>query len=161
MNYEQRLAAVSVTLRRVLPPDPHMQAVCSMCADHTTAASAFLNVITADAQVMLAQAGDPIPDVQLGKPVDLSLSICQFVVQRDGIFDVPDTTLAPELATCGAVENVGAYLGVPLRLDGQAVGALGVCSVPPHVWTDADREYLALAAGLLSRTIQARADRDA
>lgn len=100
-----------------------------------------LSLISWDRQVTAGQVGlddDPPSDEAMVAP--LSHSFCQHVVRADAQFAVEDAREHELVRDNGAIvdSRIIAYAGVPIRLDGQCIGALCACDNKPRVWTDAD-----------------------
>lgn len=73
---------------------------------------------------------------------------CQYVVTANGVLVVNDSATDPLVQhNPGTVEGgVRAYLGVPICVDGQALGSFCVVDTRPRAWTDEDLEALAALA---------------
>ena len=106
-----------------------------------------LSLISWDRQVTAGQVGlaepeDVVPDEAMVAP--LSHSFCQHVVRADAPFTVEDSRTHDLVKDNGAVvdSSIIAYAGVPIRVDGQCVGALCACDTKPRTWTDDDLETL-------------------
>jgi len=65
----------------------------------------------------------------------------------------------PELAGAVADDGVRAVLGVPMRLDGAAIGTLNAYSQEPHEWDESDREAIEAIGRLLEGHLAAAAAR--
>lgn len=156
LDYTQRLQTVNTVRDTITPPDDTLQALCHAATHVTDADSAFVNLITDRHQILIAHAGQPIPGVHLNQEIPLSLSICQFVVQRAGLFIVDDAATQPELASCGAVGAIGSYVGAPIRINNQAVGAFGLSRPTPAPWATDDCDYAVMNANLVARSLHGR-----
>ncbi|HEU4976924.1 MAG TPA: EAL domain-containing protein [Baekduia sp.] len=107
---------------------------------------AAVSVIDADQHVVHAAVG--VPALRPGAIGPREASLCSLVVGRGcpvAIRDVEEVPGLPDVRVAG----VRAYLGLPVCVDGQAVGSLCVAADEPRVWQDRDIEHLAdLAEGL-------------
>ena len=67
-------------------------------------------------------------------------SYCQYVVALDDVLVVNDSLRDPLVIDHPATTEGGvrAYLGVPLRMDGQCLGSFCVVDVRPRRWSDDD-----------------------
>lgn len=91
----------------------------------------------------------------------LSHSFCQHVVARNHTLIVGDSRKDPLVADNPSVDelDVIAYLGTPVYVDGQPVGALCVIDEKPRLWRDQDAQNLERLGACVSYTIEARARR--
>ncbi|HEU4883059.1 MAG TPA: ATP-binding protein [Longimicrobium sp.] len=71
---------------------------------------------------------------------------------------IPDTGADPVYNTVPTVQTLGvaAYVGVPLMIDGQAVGAFCAIDTAPHPWTEAEVEVLRELAASAQREMELR-----
>lgn len=79
-------------------------------------------------------------------------TFCHFTLVRDEILVIDDTHSHPSWQSVPTVQSLGvrAYVGVPLKLDGQTIGSFCVMDVEPRHWSDDELEVmhqLALSAG--------------
>lgn len=111
--------------------------------DHLTASAAeqlgtpmaFLNVLDDTWEHRIAAHG---PDRASRQPVERSY--CQYVVAHDDVVVITDSTADPLVQGHPATTEGGvrAYLGVPIRRDGQCLGSFCVADDRPRDWTEAD-----------------------
>jgi len=80
----------------------------------------------------------------VGRPSPLEESVCALTVAADAAVVIPDAARDARVAHLAAVRDgsVAAYLGVPLRVDGQVVGTLCVYDDGPREWSAADVRLL-------------------
>jgi PAS domain S-box-containing protein len=71
---------------------------------------------------------------------------------------IPDTGADPLYSGVPTVQTLGvaAYVGVPLMLDGHAVGAFCAIDTAPHAWTEAEVEVLRELAASAQREMELR-----
>ncbi|HEX6373064.1 MAG TPA: GAF domain-containing protein [Longimicrobium sp.] len=71
---------------------------------------------------------------------------------------IPDTGADPTYRGVPTVETLGvaAYVGVPLMIDGQPVGAFCAIDTAPHPWTEAEVEVLRELAASAQREMELR-----
>ncbi|WP_345750696.1 PP2C family protein-serine/threonine phosphatase [Microbacterium rhizophilus] len=112
---------------------------------------AALNLVTETQQFTVAASGTPKASRGLGD------SICQYTVQREGVFEVPDLRLDDrfaEMPSVAAGPRVRFYAGVPLHsTSGQRVGSLCLLDLVPRELGNAQREMLADLGAMLEREI--------
>ncbi|MEO5903124.1 MAG: GAF domain-containing sensor histidine kinase [Gemmatimonadaceae bacterium] len=85
-------------------------------------------------------------------------TFCHYTVQRSAPLVIPDTAADPEYRDVPTVKTLGvaAYVGVPLIVDGQTVGAFCAIDIKPHQWTDGEVEVLTELAASAQREIELR-----
>jgi hypothetical protein len=110
---------------------------------------ALVSLVTARLQYWRAHAGLP-PELAASQGTDRCLSFCQFVVAADAPLEVEDARGEPALPP-DLVERYGlrAYVGFPLRVQGQTVGSFCVLDVEARklpLETLAALQQLSLAA---------------
>lgn len=84
---------------------------------------------------------------RVGVEVDrtpITHSFCQYVVSGDAPLIVEDATQHPVLRDSLAIDSLGvvAYAGVPVRVDGEVLGALCAIDRTARAWSTRDRELL-------------------
>ncbi len=115
-------------------------------------AFALVTRLDGDRQTVAGRAGAAFDE---GAVVD---GPCRQTVALGVPLVVSDTS-ADEVTRDGPAVRAGAaaYVGVPLVAGGGVVGALAVCDVRPHGWTDQDVSMLTGLAGAVSAVVAARA----
>jgi signal transduction histidine kinase/CheY-like chemotaxis protein len=86
-------------------------------------------------------------------------AFCQHTIQHEGLLEVPDALLDPRFADNPGVTGEAAvrfYAGVPLRVQGQALGALCVVDHRPRALDAAQRAGLADLARAASHVLAQR-----
>lgn len=103
---------------------------------------------------------------QFGFPVELAAerqltgrTFCHFTLARDEMLVIDDTHGHPSWQSIPTVRSLGvrAYVGVPLRLDGQTIGSFCVMDVKPRHWSDAELEVMHQLALSVGRELNLRA----
>jgi len=92
-------------------------------------------------EVQTAVAGSGLPPGGIGAQLPLGDSLCAVAVADDSPFVVPDAAADPRVRDRAPVRSgeIGAYLGVPLRLaGGEAIGVLCAYEPGPRNWSDRD-----------------------
>ena len=67
-------------------------------------------------------------------------TFCHFAIGSAEPLVIPDTSADPvyrEVPTIGSL-GVAAYVGIPIVIDGQAIGAFCAIDSAPHAWSDAE-----------------------
>ena len=84
-------------------------------------------------------------------------TICAHTMQADTSLRVADVRRDARFANVPTVRamNIGAYMGVPLRLDdGTSVGAMCALASSPRIWNTAEMDYLEAIADLVESKIE-------
>ena len=86
------------------------------------------------------------------------LTFCHYTVQRRDPLVIPDTAGDPVYREVPTVRTLGvaAYVGVPLIVEGQTVGAFCTIDVKPRAWTADEVEVLTELAASAQREIELR-----
>lgn len=86
------------------------------------------------------------------------LTFCHYTVQRTDPLIIPDTAADPQYRNVPTVKTLGvaAYVGVPLVVNGQAVGAFCAIDMKPHAWSAGEIEVLTELAASAQREIELR-----
>ncbi|MDP9795815.1 PAS domain S-box-containing protein [Catenuloplanes nepalensis] len=154
----QRLAAVEatgLTGRRDVPGLDRLARLASRLLDAPTT---LVSLVTADRQVFPGRAGLDIGETPL------SHSFCRHVVADDAPLVVPDARVDPRVSDNPAIPDLGmiAYAGMPIRGEGETLGAFCAIDSVPRDWTDTDLAVLAdLTAVAESEIALVRAAREA
>ncbi|WP_299280386.1 GAF domain-containing protein [uncultured Tateyamaria sp.] len=84
-------------------------------------------------------------------------TICIHTMRAAQPLKIADVRADPKFRDAPTVEalNVGAYLGVPLRMDGgNVIGAMCAISSAPRIWQEAEIDYLLAVADLAESKIE-------
>ncbi|GIF42638.1 GAF domain-containing protein [Actinoplanes xinjiangensis] len=139
----ERLAAVDQLLPGTEGTSPALQRFVDDVADLLRAPCAGVSLILTDAGVLLATHGVGGWLAEAGG-MPAQWAPCATVVRHDTPLLITDTHDDPAHTTnpLVMVTGVRSYAGVPLHLDGQAVGSLCVLAGEPGVFTQADLDTL-------------------
>ncbi len=98
--------------------------------------------------------GDALPTRELAGP-----TFCHFTIRSDGPLVIPDTVADERYRDVPTVRSLGvaAYVGVPLVVSGQVIGALCAIDKVPRAWTDRDVTTLTDLATIAVSEIELRA----
>ncbi|UQA55824.1 GAF domain-containing protein [Polyangium aurulentum] len=132
LDSPDRLAAITPSLTRLDDDDEVLDACVAEAARIAEVPIALVSVLMRGIQVFRAQRGLP-PELATSRATSRAISFCTVVVQEELpllVEDAPNDTRVPQVM----VENYGirAYVGVPVRVHGQVVGALCAVDVVPR-----------------------------
>jgi GAF domain-containing protein len=137
-----RLEVLNATSVMDAPPRPEFDDLTQRAASRLGTPAAFLTFID-NRRLYMASVVRP-DSADAPRVVPASESYCQHVVASDDVLVVDNALQDPLVA-----ENVGttrdgvrAYLGVPIRKSGLALGSLCVVDYEPREWTDGDLAVL-------------------
>jgi PAS domain S-box-containing protein len=154
-----RVAAVRATGLLDLPEAPGLRRLTRLAARLLGVPTALVSLVLDDRQVFASQLGLPQPWADVGQ-TPLTHSFCRHVVDRDQPLVVTDAREHPLLRDNRAIDEIGviAYAGMPIRADGQLLGAFCAIDSAPHRWSEQDLMTLEdLAAAVSSEIELARA----
>lgn len=88
-------------------------------------------------------------------------TFCHFTIQSAEPLIIPDTRADPVYRDVPTVQSLGvaAYVGIPIVISGQVIGAFCSIDVVPHPWTDDEVEVLKELAAVAVSEISLRAAR--
>ena len=97
---------------------------------------ALISLVEADTDMIYGQVGLPEELAAKGQ-IDASPSFCQLTVAGNRTVVVEDAREVPTLRLFPSVakQGVRAHLGIPLRVNGQAIGNCCVIDFKPRQWT--------------------------
>ena len=118
--------------------------------------AAFISLVDANRDFYKSACGfgEPLASArELAGP-----TFCHYTVQQSTPLVIPDTAADPIYRDVATVQtlHVAAYVGVPLIVDGQAIGALCTIDTKPHAWTPDEVEILVELAASVQREIELR-----
>ena len=119
------------------PPDPTFDRFTRLAARLLKAPCALVGLVDESREFFLSTHG-------LGEPwasrreVPLTRSFCHYAVRNRASFVVNDAREHPLVRHNQAVYDPGvmAYVGIPIVLGGEAIGAVSVVDVQPRAWSD-------------------------
>lgn len=140
--------------RTEIKPDYRLQACVERAAKLAGTPTAAISLVLQTIQLYRAHVGLP-RGLAATRATSRSLSFCQLVVQSDGPVMVADTRRDPRVPQDLAREySILAYAGVPIRIDGETLGALCVIDYIPRTFderlADGLAEIAAAVADLLA-----------
>lgn len=118
--------------------------------------AAFISLVDSDRDFFKSSYG-------LGEPLGTSRvlrgqTFCRFAIGQDAPLVIPDTAADPVYRDVPSVLSLGvaAYVGVPLIVRGQRVGAFCAIDSRPHAWTADEVAVLVELAASAQREIELR-----
>ncbi|BCJ45724.1 hypothetical protein GCM10010168_58560 [Actinoplanes ianthinogenes] len=153
------MAAVRASGLLDLPEAPGLTRLTRLAARLLGVPTALVSLVTDEQQVFAGQHGLPEPWAGRGR-TPLTHSFCRHVVDSDEPLVVSDAREHPVLRDNPAIDEIGvvAYAGMPIRVDGQTLGAFCAIADTPHSWAANDLDLLEdLAAAVASEIELARA----
>lgn len=131
LDSPERLAAITPLLTR-LDADEVLDACVEEVARIAEAPIALVSLLMRGIQVFRAHRGLP-PELATSCATSRAISFCTFVVQEELPFLVEDAPNDPRVPQEMVVSyDICAYVGVPVRVNGQVVGALCAVDVVPR-----------------------------
>ncbi|MFL4470824.1 GAF domain-containing protein [Tateyamaria armeniaca] len=117
--------------------------------------ASLISIVSAEALVALGYSGDNA--ALAGRSFHLRDTVCARTVQAGRPLRIANAQADPDLRALPAVErlNIGAYLGVPLKLEGRGiVGAVCAISTSARIWRDSEVDYLIAVSDLVESKIE-------
>lgn len=125
--------------------DDQLQGIVAAAAAGSRFPTAALSLVLERTVMVRAAVGLAEP-IAVARGVDRAVSFCQFVVRDEAPVAVDDATFCAELPqACVGVAGVRSYIGVPVNIGGDVVGALCVSGPEPGI---VEGETLDLLLGL-------------
>jgi PAS domain S-box-containing protein len=155
----RRLAALRETGLADAGPEPAFDRLTRLAVRLLGVPAAFLSLVEEGRDVYKAATGLPEP---LATTRELAgRTFCHHCVAAatpEAPLVIPDTRADPVYARVPTVESLGvaAYVGVPLVVDGQAVGSFCAIDTAPHPWSDDEVEVLRELAASAQREMELR-----
>lgn len=117
--------------------------------------TSFVTLVEADGQWFKATE-DQRQTLPAGQKVGLEFSLCQHAVANRSPLQIDDLRDSPQLASNDALAEleIGAYLGIPLIVEDQPLGAFCVASHTPRNWTSEERRQMEELSFLAAREIE-------
>lgn len=153
----ERLAAVHATGLLDTPAEPAFDRLTRMAVRLLGVPATFLSLVDEERDFYKAATGFPEP---LASARELAgRTFCHFSIAGAARpLVIPDTRAHPLYAGVPTVDSLGvaAYVGVPLVVDGQAVGSFCAIDLQPRQWTPDEVEVLTELAASAQREIELR-----
>ena len=152
----RRLAVVQAVQMLDTPAEETFDAVTRLACALLSAPSSFLSILDAERDFYKSQMGFPeelAAERQLG-----GRTFCHHTLARTDALVIEDTHANAEWAAVPTVQSLGvrAYIGVPLTVEGQAIGSLCVIDARPRAWTPLEIETLTQLAKSAEREVALR-----
>ena len=130
-----RLSAVTAALGLV-PWHQQARTIAELARQMLRTEIAEVNLVSDTTMHCIASAGGAEREVAVG------LSFCQHAVGTGRSVVVYESTTHPLVADSPAAQRLHCYLGIPLTVDGQVLGALCVAGEEPREWTELEISLL-------------------
>lgn len=139
--------------------NPAFDTLSRKASDLLNAPLALISLVEEDHDLVFGQSGLPVEIVNKGQ-IDASPSFCQLTVTHNEPVIIGDAQKVPTLRLFPSVANQGvrAYLGVPLRVDGQPIGNFCLMDFTPRKWTDENVAQLQALADEATEELNGTAD---
>jgi PAS domain S-box-containing protein len=150
-----RIALLHATKLLDADVDAAFDAIRRVVATTLSCPVAAINLVDAHRVWSLSREGLDV------RQTSLADSFCDIVVQRKATLQVPDTSLDERWQAFTMVQGDGgirAYLGVPLLVEGHALGTVCAMDRVPRAWSQADALALQDLAAAAAALIQSRLD---
>lgn len=137
-------------------PEESFDALTKLAARLLKVPASFVSVVGAEHDFYKSQVGLPAPIAE-----DRSLggrTFCHYALGGEAPLVIDDTHSDPVWKVVPTVETLGirAYVGVPLRLDGETIGSFCVIDMKPRRWSDEELETLQQLAISAEREVSLR-----
>lgn len=131
-----RLATLRRTELLDTPPEEPFDRLTRLAAHICKAPVALVSLVDHDRQFFKSSYGLSAPWQTL-RETPLTYSFCKHAVARREPLVIPDTTKDPEFRDNPAVRELAvvAYAGIPLMVEGHALGAFCVVDHEPRAWS--------------------------
>ena len=151
-----RLAAAHRSGLLNSPPEESFDALTRLATSLIGAPVSFLSISGADRDVYKSQFGFPEP-LASGRQMT-GRTFCHYALTSDAPLVIEDTHADALWRAVPTVDSMGirAYLGVPLIVDGEAIGSLCVVDSVPRAWTPLQIDTLSQLAESAGREVQLR-----
>jgi GAF domain-containing protein len=153
---ETRLAALRVTQLLDSSSEEFFDRLTRMAAELIGAPAAFLSLVDEqrDFYKNVFRFGEPLASERQIEGV----TFCHYALLAEGALVIDDAREHPIYRDVPTVQTLGviAYLGVPLTLDEQPLGAFCVIDREPRQWTDREIEIVTALARAANAEIAAR-----
>lgn len=152
----QRLGALHATGLLDTAPEPDFDAVTRLVAVLLDVPAAFVSLVDAhrDFYKSCVGFGEPLATVRQLE----GTTFCHYAIASPGPLVIEDTRSHPVYSLVPTVESLGvaAYLGVPIRVDGRAIGSLCAIDFAPRRWTRVNVAAMIELAASVEREIEIR-----
>lgn len=141
-------------------PDPVLEACVAEAAQLADTPTAALTFVMGRVQYFRASVG-LAPELAMSRATSRCDSFCQFIVREEKPFIVGDAVTDPRVPKALVdIFKIGAYMGVPVYLDGDVLGSLCVIDGKPRDWTPAIMDGLTAIGRRASQRLREIAQTD-
>lgn len=153
----QRLMAVRATGLLDSSAEAGFDGLTATAARLLHAAACFISIVDEHRDFYKSQCGFPDGLAQVRQLE--GLTFCHFTLDRSDALVIEDTHATPIWASVPTVQGLGvrAYVGVPLKSEGQNIGSFCVIDVKPRAWTADELETIRQLAVSAARELDLRA----
>ncbi len=158
LEHPERLRALHRTMLLDSPTEEGFDRLARLAARALDTPFATVTLLDRDRQFYKACVGMPEP-LATTRETPLDMSFCRHTVHLGEPLVIPDTREDPRVATMASVTEFGvlAYAGVPLFVDGHAIGTICVMDLRPRAWSPAEIAALRDLAASVTTEIELRA----
>ncbi len=152
----ERLAAVQRSGLLDSPPEEAFDALTRLAALLLKAPASFISIVDAERDFYKSQIG--FPDTLAHQRQLTGRTFCHHALAQAEPLVIDDTQAHQEWQAVPTVTSMGvrAYVGVPVRLDGQTIGSLCVIDHQPRAWTATELAIITQLAMSASRELGLR-----
>jgi len=159
ISNERRLAAVNATGLLDSEVEEAFDRLTRLAVRLVKVPAAFVSLVDEDRDFYKSACG-------FGEPLASSRQLegptfCHFTIQSAEPLVIPDTRADPIYRDVPTVQSLGvaAYVGIPILINGQAIGAFCAIDTAPHPWTEDEIATLQELAAVAVSEISLRATR--
>jgi GAF domain-containing protein len=158
LNDSERLDAVHDTNLLDSPPDADFDQLTRLAAHLLRVPNALVTLVAKDRQFVKSSSEEGVKSAMpTGSSQTLDRSFCKFAVASREPFIVEDSRTHPLVQHSAAISaGVLAYAGVPLEVNGEAIGALCVIDSKPRSWSEDELKTLRALARSAMRLVEER-----
>ena len=155
LGIQQRLAVLASLGILDAPLERNFQVLVDAARDLIVIPTAIISLVADEHQRFVSFSG--IPDsIENMRKIPFAHALCKHVVSQKKSLVVADASNDPLIHDNPAIEEVGAYLGVPLEHYGVAIGAFCVIDSQVRDWTDMELTILEKLASLTVKELTIR-----
>lgn len=139
------------------PAEEVFDAMTRLAASLLGVPAAFVSIVDTDRDFYKSQVG--LPQALADARQQEGETFCRIAIQSTAPLVIADTHAVPAWKLVPTVDSLGvrAYLGVPLVVDDEPIGAFCVIDTQPHEWSPADIETVSQLAQSAAREVKLRA----
>lgn len=153
----ERLAAVHRSGLLDSPPEDSFDSLTDLATRLLKVSASFISIVDGKRDFYKSQAGfgAPLCDTRQVE----GRTFCHFTLDRRDALVIDDTHSDPVWKSVATVESLGvrAYVGVPLRIDGQNIGSFCVIDMQARLWRPDEIEIVVQLARSAERELRLRA----